>query len=93
MDHWGPRVPCHTCACMLMHMTGVGHVMQHGEGRVCDETLGVGPGLGGFGTGLGLSTERVITQMVCAQTVENIYKPCPHTQFPWACPTLFYLLL
>ena len=43
--------------CMLMHMMGVGHMMQHNAGRIRDEMLGVGPGLGGFGTGLGLSAE------------------------------------
>ena len=38
---------------MLMHTMGVGHVMQHDAGHVCDETPGVSPGLGGHRDGFG----------------------------------------
>ena len=43
-------------ACMQRHVTGVGHVMRHDVSHVCDETSGVGPGLGGCRDGFG--TER-----------------------------------
>ena len=41
--------------------TGGGHVMRRDAERICDETLGIGPGPSGCRDGVGTGVEQVIT--------------------------------
>ena len=64
-----------------MHVTGVGHVMRHDAGCVCDEMSGVGLGLSGrrdrFGTKPGMSHNSIPPSRPHLEAWEGWSMPIP----------------